>query len=163
MFCPKCGQQKVSDNVSFCVACGAKLGAEAEALTKRIIALLMFLALTALALSGWGPSSGPMYTQIRALIILVSVITFLLLFSSDLKRAFSRLFRQGKDPSDQESSSASAPESTFSQLGSAARQSALPPATSLPVNRPGQRGKDTAEMVRPPSITEHTTELLDQD
>jgi uncharacterized membrane protein YvbJ len=101
MFCPKCGQRQVSDDVRFCFACGAKLGTGAEALTKRIIALLMYMALTALALSGWGPSSGPMYTQIRALIILVSVITFLLLFSSDLKRAFSKLFRQEKDQSNQ--------------------------------------------------------------
>ena len=163
MFCPKCGQRQVSDDVRFCFACGAKLGTGAEALTKRIIALLMYMALTALALSGWGPSSGPMYTQIRALIILVSVITFLLLFSSDLKRAFSKLLRQEKDQSNQEPSVSSAAESTFSQFGSAPRQSALPPATSLPVNSLGQRGKNTGEIVRPPSITEHTTELLDKD
>lgn len=153
MFCAKCGQRQVSGEVHFCVACGAKLGAGAEAPTKRIIALLMYVALTALALTGWGPSSGPMYMQIRALIVLVSVITFLLLFSSDLKRAFSKLFRQEKDQSDQETSSSLPVSSAFNQVSSAPRQSALPPVSSLPVNSFGQRGKNTGEMVRPPSIT----------
>jgi hypothetical protein len=163
MFCPKCGQHQVSEDVCFCCACGAKLGTENDASTKRIIAMVMHIALTALAISGWGPWSGPMYNQIRALIVLVSVITFLLLFSSDLKRAFSKLFCQEKDQSDQETSWSSSASSTVNQLSSAPHQSAFPPVSSVPVNSLVQRGKNTREMIRPPSITEDTTELLDKD
>jgi hypothetical protein len=161
MFCAKCGQQQVSEDVRFCCACGTKLGS-AEGSTRRIIAMVMHIALTALAIAGWGPWSGPMYTQIRVLIVLVSVVTFLLLFSSDLKAAFSKLFGQGKDKSDEETAPSSSALSTFSQVAGP-RQSALPPTSSVPVDRLGRRDKNTAEMVRPPSITEHTTELLDKD
>ena len=156
MFCPKCGQQQVSEDVRFCSACGAKVRPGAGSI-RRIIAMLMHIVLTALAVGGWGPWSGPMYFQVRLLILLVSVTTFLLLFSSDLQRAFSNLFRQ-EGESGREKLSAS---DTFNQVGSAPNQSALPRVSSAPVN--SQRGKNTAEMVRPPSITEHTTELLDKD
>jgi len=117
---------------------------------KRIVAMVMYVALTALAITGWGPSSGPMYFQIRSLVVLVSVVAFVLLFSNDLKRAFSYLFHRETGESSH-------------QLGFPPGQSALPHVTSEPVNNPGQRSRNTAEMVRPPSITEHTTELLDKD
>lgn len=162
MFCPKCGQQQVSEEVRFCCACGTKLGTEEEAPTRRIIALIMHIALTAIAIIGWGESTGPRYTQVRALILLVSLIAFLLLFSSDLKRFF-KLFRQEKDQLDQETLSSSSISNTVSQVGSASRQSALPPVRSVPVDSLGQRSRNTAEMVQPPSITERTTELLDKD
>jgi hypothetical protein len=162
MFCAKCGQQQVSEDVHFCCACGAKLGS-AKGAARRIIAIVMQLALTALAIIGWGPWSGPMYAQIRALVVLLSVTIFLLLFSSDLKGAFSKLFGQEKDQSDRETSASSSALSTFSEVSSAPHHSALPPVSSVPVNSLGKRGKNTAEIVRPPSITEHTTELLDKD
>lgn len=163
MFCARCGRQQVSEDVRFCSSCGAKLGTGENASTRRIIAMVMHILLTALAIGGWGPWSGPMYAQVRVLIVLVSVITFVLLFSSDLKRAFSKLFRQEEDQSDQEASSSLSASSTFNQVRSAPRQSALPPVSTVPVNNLGQRGKNTGEIVRPPSITEHTTELLDKD
>ena len=51
---------------------------------------------------------------------------------------------------------------TMDQLGAETRGSALPPSRSVPVSVFGARRMDTAEMVRPPSITEHTTKLLDE-
>ena len=163
MFCTKCGQQQGSEDVRFCFACGAKLGRGEGASSKRIIAMLMHIVLTALAIAGWGPWSGPMYGQIRVLVVSVSVITFLLLFLTDLKHAWFTLFHEKADHSDQETSSSLSASRTSSQVGSAPRQSALPPVSSVPVNSFGQRGKTTGELFRSRSITEHTTELLDKD
>jgi hypothetical protein len=160
MFCPKCGQRQASEDGSFCCACGTKLHSAEGSTIRRIIALVMHIALTALAIGGWGPWTMPNYMQIRALILLISVITFLLLFSNDLKRVFSKLFNQGEDQPGQETSSASSLRAV-NQIRSAPHPSALPPVRSMPVNSIGQRSQNTAEMVRPPSITEHTTELLD--
>ena len=163
MFCPKCGQQQISEDVRFCSACGVELDTRDHVLI-RLMAMVMHIALTVLALSGWGPWSGPMYFQVRVLIVLVSVITFLLLFSKDLKRALSNLLRQEKDQPLQSSLPSSTTSSGFNQVGSASIQAALPPGWSVPVNGFGSRAKNTAEMLRrPPSVTERTTELLDKD
>jgi hypothetical protein len=159
MFCPKCGRQQVSEEVNFCSACGAELTSRGGPSTRRIIAMLMHVAVAALAIMGWGPWSGPSYMQVRALILLLSVISFFLLYSSDLKRAFSTLFGQPKDQSVRETLSSSA-SNTLNQVGTPSGQPALP---AKPVNSLGQRVRNTAEMLRPPSITEHTTELLNKD
>ena len=159
MFCPKCGTQQVSEEARFCNACGAELTYGRGPSTRRIIAMLMHVALTALAIMGWGPWSGPSYMQVRALILLLSIISFFLLYSSDLKRAFSILLGQPRGQSDRETL-ASSDSNTFKQVGTASRQPALP---SPPVNSLGKRVKNTAEIRRPPSITEHTTELLNKD
>lgn len=159
MFCPKCGTQQVSEGARFCNACGAELTYRGGPSTSRIIAMLMHVALTALAIMGWGPWSGPRYFEVRALILLLSVVSFFLLYSSDLKRAFSILLGQPKGQSDRETF-ASSESKTNNQIGTASRQPAL---SSTPVNSLGQRVRNTAEMLRPPSITEHTTELLNKD
>ena len=163
MFCPKCGQQQISGDVRFCSACGVELSTKDHVLI-RLVAMVMNVALTVLALSGWGPWSGPMYMQVRVLIVLVSVITFLLLFSRDLKRALANLLRQQKDQPLQTSLPSSTTSSSFNQIGSDSIQAALPPGSSVPVNGFGSRAKNTAEMLRrPASVTERTTDLLDKD
>ena len=49
------------------------------------------------------------------------------------------------------------------QLGAGARGSALPPAQTIPVRNFVPRRQSTAELVPPPSVTENTTRLLDED
>jgi hypothetical protein len=53
-------------------------------------------------------------------------------------------------------------QSTNGQLGTATRGTALPPAQSIPVTAFNARRGDTREMVNPPSVTEHTTKLLNE-
>ncbi len=48
-------------------------------------------------------------------------------------------------------------------LGSMSGSNALPPASNIWANSVGGQQMRTAELVRPPSITEHTTKLLDRD
>ncbi len=49
-----------------------------------------------------------------------------------------------------------------SQLGSTTLSTALPPSQTMPVSVFRARRMDTAQMVPSPSVTEHTTKLLDE-
>jgi hypothetical protein len=149
MFCPKCGQEQASESVRYCARCGFKLSAVEEPLAKRLIAMATYLILAIGAYAGWASiTAGPGYMQIRVIITIIAAIAFYLLFARDLKRIFYKL------------SSRSIEE--IKQVASATHESALPPAQNIPNPIPGPYRVNTAEMVQPPSITEHTTVLLEK-
>jgi uncharacterized protein (DUF983 family) len=149
MFCPKCGQGQVSESVRFCSSCGFKLNIEEEPLATRMIKMALFLVLVACAIMGWASvTSGPGYWQVRVIITLISVISFYLLFSRDLKHIFDKLFTQNIE--------------LEKQITIAAEKPFLPPAQSMPVSAFVPHRVNTAEMVQPPSVTEQTTTLLDK-
>ncbi|MCA1600185.1 MAG: zinc ribbon domain-containing protein [Acidobacteria bacterium] len=150
MYCPKCGQEQASESVRFCSRCGFKLNTVEEALAKRLIKMAMYLVLTICAISGWGSiTTGPGYMGVRVIITLIAAITFYLLFSRDLKHIFYKLFSQYIEQ--------------IKQVRSASQESALPLAQTMPVPTLGSHRVNTAEMVQPPSVTEHTTRLLDTE
>ncbi len=105
MYCPKCGQPQSSDQIRFCSRCGVNFDqvenliardsnnpfARDESLPKRLLAMAMYVVVAILAVTGWGPWSGPEGTRVRALAITLSVLTFALLFS--------RRYRQLNEPS----------------------------------------------------------------
>jgi hypothetical protein len=147
MFCPKCGQEQASESVRYCSRCGFKLSAVEEPLAKRLIAMATYLVLAICAYAGWASiTAGPGYMQARVIITIIAAIAFYLLFARDLKRIFYKL----TSPSIEQ----------IKQVTSATHESALPPAQSIPVPIPGPHRVNTAEIVQPPSITEHTTVLL---
>jgi hypothetical protein len=161
MFCPKCGQSQASDQIRFCSLCGTNLGEIAkviarepndssprdESLTKRFLSLALYVCVAILAVTGWGPWSGPQGAQIRTLAIVLSLVTFVLLFSRPLKEGICKRRPQ------------SSKQGVAESIRSDTDAHALPPARSIPVNR---RRVQTAEMV-PLSVTEHTTTLLDKN
>ena len=49
------------------------------------------------------------------------------------------------------------------RLGAMPGRSALPPASDAGINIGGRRQVRTAELVQPPSVTDHTTKLLDSE
>ncbi len=150
MFCPKCGQEQASESVRFCSRCGFKLNTVDEALAKRVIKMAMYLVLTLCAIIGWGSiTAGPAYMQLRVIITLFAATTFYLLFSRDLKHIFYKLFSQNIEQ--------------IKQVTPASQESALPLGQRIPVPTLGSHRVSTAEMVQPPSVTEHTTILLDKD
>lgn len=150
MFCPKCGQEQASESVHFCSRCGAKLHAIEEGLAKRLIGMAMYFVLTICAIIGWGSiTAGPGYMQIRVIITIIAAITFYFLFSKDLARIYNNLFSRNVEQE--------------KQIAPAGRESALPPAHSIPVPSPGLHRVNTAELVQPPSVTEQTTTLLDKN
>ncbi len=149
MFCQKCGQEQASESVRYCSRCGFELNTVEDAVGKRLLMIAMYLLLTTFALLGRASiASGPNYGQIRVIITVIAAITFYLLFSPDLKRIFHKLFSKNIEQIKQVTS---------------AHESALAPAQNIPVPTPGSRRVNTAEMAQPPSITEHTTRLLDEN
>ena len=150
MFCPKCGQEQASESAHFCSRCGFKLNTLEEPLASRLIKMAMYLVLTICAITGWGSiTAGPAYMQVRIIITLIAAMTFYLLFSRDLRHIFYKVFSQNIEQ--------------IKQVTPASRESALPPAQSIPVPTLGSHRVNTAEMVQPPSVTEETTRLLDRN
>ena len=150
MFCSKCGQEQASESVRFCSRCGFKLNTIEDALAPRLVKMAMYLVLTTCAIFGWGSiTAGPGYMQVRVIITIIAAITFYLLFSGEVTHIFNRLFF--KNPEQQK------------QIATARQESGLPPSQSIPVPTLGSHRVSTAEMVPPPSVTEHTTLLLDKN
>lgn len=148
MYCPKCGQEQPAESVRFCSRCGFELSTIEGALSTRLLSIAMYLVLTVFAIFGWGSfTSGPQYAQIRVVVTVIAAIAFYLIFQNDLKHIFHKLFSGSAEPTE--------------RVISATQQSSLPPVRSVPAPSPARRA-NTAEIVQPPSITEHTTRLLDE-
>jgi len=155
MYCPKCGQQQVSEEMRFCSRCGFQLGAVNALLAtggastdltptkvkgRKLLAnrdtrrgaKLMFtsgvLLPVAMFLSFLFDSPGPLFLP---LIVFMAGLAWLLYY---------RLF--GEEPVSQTPQPA---------------QLHTPQPSFLPASH------DTAEIVPPPSVTEHTTRLLSED
>ena len=166
MYCPKCGQPQSNDEISFCSRSGFHLSkvkklvtpdsrnTSDEPLTRRLVAMAMYILVALLAVTGWGPWSGPQGTQFRSIAIVLSVLTFVLLFSCTIRQIAHQLLPRNSKRAD----SAQLIEKVDSDI----REPALPPARSMPVTGLNPQRVNTAEMVPPNSVTEHTTALLDQ-
>jgi hypothetical protein len=160
MYCPRCSQQQVSDVVSFCSRCGFQLDVVRELLVTdgtlparaiefrssslspgrngaRLGAKLIFFSLISLpvffALSAVNDSPGP---------LLPPAVTFLIGLTFVL---YARIFGEDILPS--------------KRVGIVGMPK-LPLHVGTPRAELGAMRVDTAEMVQPPSITEHTTNLL---
>jgi hypothetical protein len=171
MYCPRCGQQQVSDEMKFCSRCGLPFSGLAEwvaagevpstdaAVQKvasrsprrkgaRLGAKVMFLGGVlfpiVLAISLAVEEGGPMILPV--LIFFVGLAIML----------YSRFFGE-ENPSLQSE--------LTSRLATVSKAGALPPASNIPIS-PGDFARPrvkTNELAQPPSVTEHTTKLLDQE
>ena len=167
MYCPKCGQQQISDEMRFCSRCGLALSGLAEWLTgggvpvqrqvevqqvsadsprrkgiRRAAKLMFFsgvLFVVFLAISLAVNEGGPM------------IVPFLVFFVSLVMMLYARLFSD---------KTASVINQT-TELNSPTTRSSLPPATSIPIN--SRQQVRTNELAQPSSVTEHTTRLLDNE
>lgn len=171
MYCPRCGQQQISDDMKFCSRCGLPLGGLTEWLASggalsvsetqtqaaqpllrrkgvRQGAKLMFL-------SG---VLGPVLFGLSLVVdhpgpLLVSVFIF---FAGLAIMLYSRLFGEDVFPAQTNRAQTAPIELTSGPA------SFLPPAQA-PLNPLGRQQARTAEMAQPPSVTDHTTKLLDRD
>lgn len=167
MYCPNCGQQQVSEEMRFCSRCGFQLGAVSALLTtggastnstptevksgKSLLAnrrtrqgaKIMFasgvLLPVGMIFSIVFDNPGPL---LLPFIVFIAGLSWLLYF---------RLF--GEDTTTTSQTSAPA------QLH-APQQSFLSASHASNIPNPTHR---TAEIVQPPSVTEHTTRLLSDD
>jgi hypothetical protein len=87
------------------------------------------------------------------------IIPFLIFFAALTIMLYARFFGD-------ETSPIKSQQTQTSGLGAMSDRSALPPASNIPIhgvdNLAGQRVK-TNELAHPPSVTEHTTKLLDKE
>jgi hypothetical protein len=174
MYCPRCGQQQISDEMKFCSRCGLLMSGLAEWLAGggapaareqetpvtlrsprrkgiRRGAKLMFL-------------SGVLFPVFLVLSLLIDegapmTVPIIIFFVALTMMLYSRLFAE-------EISSIKSQPAQTSGLGAMSGGSVLPPASNIPMqglgNLAGQQVR-TNELAQPPSVTEHTTKLLDKE
>jgi hypothetical protein len=182
MYCPKCSQQQVSEEIRFCSRCGFRLDAvktllaedqnillsgEAEpqsqltASRKRDILLgatAMLVGAISIALLMISTVAGtPLQAVIIPLLLIWAAFVSALLLSGHVAREVSRLFSNDASTSLPKASS-----DLVTRVGVTARHQVLPPVQSTHVSGLGAWHSNTAELVQPPSITEHTTNSLDK-
>ena len=179
MYCPQCGQQQVSDITRFCSRCGFPLDGVATVLatggavptryvqggykelsprTKGVRqgALLMLstlLLVPLVAIIGVGVLDLSGY--------IVGITAVVCLLGGLLRILYALLMEEPVAPANSESMAAF-PQPAAPQFGRTGQSPALPPASvnAAPAWRPRP---NTAEIYQPPSVTENTTRLLDQD
>ena len=173
MYCPRCGQQQISDEMRFCSRCGLLMsglakwlaGGEAPAAREQETqvslrsprrkgitrgAKLMFL-------------SGVLFPVFLVLSLAIDegapmIIPIIIFFVALTTMLYSRLFSEEISPIKSQ-------QAQKSGLGAMSGGSALSPA-SIPIHGPGNLAGQqvrTNELAQPPSVTEHTTKLLDKE
>ena len=170
MYCPNCGQQQISNEMRFCSRCGLGLSELAEWLAggrlpvkpveqpkvealsprrkgMRRAAKLMFFSgvlfpifmIFSIAIEEGGPM----------------VIPFLVFFVSAVMMLYARLFSDKTAPVNTRVAQ------TSTLAGSVPNY--LPPANPLPTPPIGRQRVRTNDLAQPPSVTENTTRLLDNE
>jgi hypothetical protein len=182
MYCPQCGQQQISEIVRFCSKCGLPLDGVIQLLENRGLLPRYHAVEGAREISARrrGVRQGGILLLTGALVvpilgvldsfagnsslldIFVAIAAILCFLGGPLRMIYAALFEEGAPIRQAGSSSYLAP-SVPLQSGMRGRGAeALPPAPANPAT--GWRSRpNTAELVRPPSITENTTRLLDKD
>lgn len=170
MFCPRCGQQQVSEEVRFCSRCGLSLAsvpalvAGFEASTapsegagrvgrwkkrkqiRRGAKIMFFSAVLLpifLVLAGVADHPGPLIVPVTVFFVGLAWLLYFVLFGEEAAQDSVEKGREG--------------------LREGRNAPPLPPATFVPASGFGARPAHTADMAQPPSVTEQTTKLLDQD
>ena len=169
MFCPRCGQQQVSDEVRFCSRCGLPLGSvpallaggevrsderapkgvltQKRAGVRRGAKLMFFSAVLFPVFFGLAiavDEPGPLILPATVFLAGLAWMLYFVLFGEETPRARA--------------------EEGTKQVRDARGAQALPPSTFVPASGFGARRADTADMARqPPSVTEQTTRLLDEE
>jgi len=174
MYCPRCGQQQISDEMKFCSRCGLPNSGLAEWVAgggvpstytapKKVSALsprqkgirrgakVMFLSgvllPVLLAISLALGEGGPMILSVLIFFVGLTIMLYSRLFGEDIPSLES-------DPAQ------------TSRLAAVPETSALPPASNIPIHNAGDFARPrvrTNELAQRPSVTEHTTKLLDQE
>jgi hypothetical protein len=185
MYCPKCSQPQVSDEMQFCSRCGLPLsnmkemiladgktkGSQAEKSEDKLSprhkgirqgAMLMLLSVILI----------PAYILLAALFPAqdrliessvsdtpfekISQAILFTIFMIGLARVlYARFFQQGVILGEGEPK--------LARLDGSSSKYALPPTEGIPVSGFGAWRANTGEMVQSPSVTEHTTKSLDRE
>jgi hypothetical protein len=178
MFCLRCGQQQASDALRFCSRCGfpiegammllanggmlphylppegeQKVSPRKKGVKQGALILLLGVLLV--------PTFGVLYgwTDINLFGFFAALAAVLCFIGGPLRMLFAALFEEGAPTRPFITPSSYAPPAI--PPPPAARVSALPPASVNPASQWRPRPQ-TAEILQPPSVTDHTTRLLDK-
>ena len=184
MYCPKCGQSQVSAEVRFCSRCGLPLIAVGELLMTGGV----FPVHAASGESGGLPPVSPRRRGVKqgAAVLLISLflIPFFLIMheaiglpgefalfgviggiGAILRIIFAALFEDAAPRAPHFTPSApqlySPPQPVAPRINAPGHEM-LPPAQGTPVSTYRQPQVNTSEMMHPPSVTDHTTQLLEK-
>jgi hypothetical protein len=174
MHCPQCGQEQVSPEMRFCKSCGFSLNGVKELLATGTVS-------PPLDKDTLKSRQSPRRKGVRHGIILLFIsmvfmpfieligqpqgnfLPMIFLMAGLMRILYAVIFQEGAPrKKKQDSSLPYVASKTTDQLGTPPRDSALPPSQGVPAPVFSMRGMDTAQMVSPSSVTEHTTELLDE-
>lgn len=181
MYCPKCGQSQVSAEVRFCSRCGFPLVAVSD--------LLMtggMLPVHAPSVQNFGtPPVSPRRRGVKqgAALLLVGIflipffgimhetiglplgfmaLSVIVMMAAVLRLIFAAFFEDGAP---RPPKFAAPPQPYTPPIASrlhAPAQESLPHARGVPVNDYRQPQVDTSQIMHPPSVTDHTTRLLEK-
>ena len=172
MYCPNCGQQQISDEMRFCSRCGLALSGLAEWLARGGVTVKgedkPAVAADSPRRKNMRRAAKLMFFSVALfpLFLLISIVEdkgeplifpFALFFASLAWMLYARLFSDTNAPA---TLHAAAQTST---LGSSPSRSSLPPATNMPMPDMHRQQVRTNELAQPPSVTENTTRLLDNE
>lgn len=177
MYCPNCSQQQLSEELRFCPRCGFPLSAVRELIATGGVPAerepeggRLSPAFRGVRKGVWVILAGVLMTLIVglmaaadddfAVLLLLPALCFVVGFVRVLYGVFleNRAPRGKKDGEQPQVPSARPP-----QPISAARNLELPPVQVPPTTAFTERRVKTAEIVQPPSVTENTTRLLDEE
>ncbi len=175
MYCPQCGNQQVNNEVRFCSRCGFQLGVVSELLANQGIPThqplanqLPFVAPPQISQRKKGMKNGAKLMFLSAVLIPIFIgfsviaddggpliVPLTIFFAGLCWFLYSRIFGE---------------ETAFPPMQNYPQQfNANPPRTALPnaenyrVTGMGPQRINTSEIVNPPSVTDHTTQLFDKE
>jgi hypothetical protein len=173
MHCPRCGQKQFSAEVHFCNSCGFPLDRVKELLAGDSVPPI-------LEKESQKPGESPRRKGVRQGVRLLFIclvlaaltagignrranfLPMMFFMAAVLRILYAVIFQKGAPRKKKLDDSLPSGPIATEQSGAITRGSALPPAQGIPVAAFNTRRVDTAEMVSPPSVTEHTTKLLNE-
>jgi hypothetical protein len=180
MFCPRCGQQQATDSMRFCSRCGFPMEGAMHLLAsggtlpiyqppqgekkisprrkgvKQGVSLMLIGAILVPALGVMAAfAPGRLDNVFGFFAALTAILCFV---GGPLRMLFAAIFEEGAPTRQFSAPPVYAPPVIPPRP---ARVSALPPAAVNPAASWTQRPQ-TAEILQPPSVTDHTTRLLDK-
>lgn len=172
MYCPNCGQQQISEEMRFCSRCGLALSDLVEWLANGRLPLKREEEARSVALSPRRKGirraaklmffSGVMFPIFLVFSIAIEepgpmFFPFALFFVSLAMMLYARLF------SDKHASGSLPSAAQTSAFDSTTPPRYLPPANTVGMPPIGRNQVRTNELAQPPSVTDHTTRLLDNE
>ena len=170
MYCPNCGQQQLSDEMRYCSRCGLALSVLAEWLAGGALPPIMAREITVSPSSPRRRAmrraaklmflSGVLFPVFLVISLFINeggplVIPVLLFFVSAVLMLYARLF---SDPNPHLKTQRTQPP----RFDSTSARGSLAPPINIPMPDIGRQTR-TNELTQPPSVTENTTRILDND